>query len=358
MDYKKNILSRFGDTGIKQPLFMPDLDLWYRWHKERGTLPQGLEKCSLVEIARELNCPPWVVIIPWQLEFQGIEVSREEVDGVRIIQYHTSAGTLTEKWSLGADGDWWQSEYPVKKIEDLDAAEILINAKTYQMDRISGFEPNNLEIIDVAKLPMSAYADMLHTIIGFSEGFMLLLGAGKARLTEMLSIFETKRKQYIQDIANLPTSMILAPDNLDGQYISPKVFKDHYLESYQETAKVLHEHDKKLVVQVGGNCKHILPLFAKAGIDGVLGISGAPQSNATLEEARELGGPGITLLGGIPQDYLVETHDESFLEKSIEEAMTSARKDQRTIIGIADHVPVETEFARLKKVAALINGEV
>ena len=338
---------------------MPDIDLWYRWHTARGTLPPGLEKSSLVEIARELNCPPWVVVTPWQLEFQGIEVTREEVDQVRTIEYHTSAGTLTEKWSLGVDGDWWQSEYPVKKVEDLDAAEILINAKTYQMDsKISGFEPNNPEIIDVAKLPMSAYADMLHTVIGFSEGFMLLLGAGKERLTEMLTIFEKKRQKYIHDIASLPTSIILAPDNLDGQYISPKVFKDHFLESYQEIAKVLHDHDKKLLVHVGGNCKHILPLFAEAGIDGVLGVSGPPQSNATLAEAREIAGPGLTLWGGITQDYLVSTHDETFLEKAIEEAMTSAGPDQRTIIGIADHVPVETEFARLKKVAALINGDV
>ena len=49
---------------------------------------------------------------------------------------------------------------------------------------------------------------------------------------------------------------------------------------------------------------------------------------------------------------------ETSVQKAIEEAMTSAGPDQRTIIGIADHVPVETEFARLKKVAALINGDV
>jgi hypothetical protein len=358
MDYKKNILSRLEDTGSNQPLFMPDLNLWYRWHTERGTLPSGFENSSLVEIANQLNCPPWVVVIPWELQFQGIEVTREETDKIRTIEYHTSAGILTEKWTLGADGDWWQSEYPVKKVEDLDAAEILANAKTYEMQTdVSGFEPNNQKIIDVAKLPMSPYADLLHTFLGFSEGYMLLLGAGKDRLTEMLTVLETKRQKYIQDIAKLPTSIVLVPDNLDGQYISPKIFKDHYMESYHQMVEVLHDHDKKLLLHVGGNCKHILPLIAEAGIDGVLGISGPPQSNATLSEARALGGPDLTLWGGIPQDYLVSTHDETFLEQSIAEAIKSAESDHRTIIGIADHVPVETEFARLKKVAAQINGE-
>lgn len=357
MDYKKEIVSRLGEAGINQPIFMPDLNLWFRWHTERRTLPSGLENSSLVEIANHLNCPPWVVITPWELQFQGIEVIREEKDKVRTIEYHTSAGILTEKWALGADGDWWQSEYPVKTMEDLDAAEILLEAKTYSIKTTaSEFKPGNQEIVDVAKLPMSPYADLLHTFLGFSEGYMLLLGTGKDRLTEMLAVLETKRQAYLQDIAKLPTSIILVPDNLDGQYISPKIFKDHYMESYRKMVEIFHHHNKKTLLHVGGNCKHILPLIAEAGFDGVLGISGPPQSNATLMEARALGGPGLTLWGGIPQDYLVSTHDEVHLEQSINEAINSAKLDHRTIIGIADHVPVETEFARLEKVAKLING--
>ena len=42
-----------------------------------------------------------------------------------------------------------------------------------------------------------------------------------------------------------------------------------------------------------------LPLLAEAGVDGVEGIAGPPQSDITLAEARQLAGPGITLWGGI-----------------------------------------------------------
>jgi hypothetical protein len=44
------------------------------------------------------------------------------------------------------------------------------------------------------------------------------------------------------------------------------------------------------------------------------------------------------------------------LIESIEEAKTFAAIDNRAIIGIADHVPVEAEFSRLKEISERING--
>ena len=94
-----------------------------------------------------------------------------------------------------------------------------------------------------------------------------------------------------------------------------------------------------------------MPLLAGSGIDGLAGISGPPQSDATLSEARKATGPDITLWGGIPQDYVMPMVDLSLLIESIEAAKAFAAIDNRTIIGIADHVPVEAEFSRLKEIS-------
>jgi ribosomal protein S7 len=48
--------------------------------------------------------------------------------------------------------------------------------------------------------------------------------------------------------------------------------------------------------------------------------------------------------------------DLSLLIKSIEEAKSFAESDNRAIIGIADHVPVDVEFSRLKEIFNRING--
>jgi hypothetical protein len=356
-DPKGTLLAQFSGQAPSRSLFMPDLGPWFEWHSQRGTLPEARSGSSLVDIASSLNCPLWMVHTPWQLEHDGIDVTREESETRRVIKYHTKFGVLSEIWSLGPDGDWWQLEYPVKDEEDLDAAEEIVKAMQYRLNYSKPHESElNPCIIDVIQVPKTPYSDMLHTMLGWSDGLMLMM-AEEDRLAELLRVMEEKRNELIQNLAaDLSHSIFLAPDNLDGQFISPAVFEGHLEASYQKTCETLHQRDKYLLVHIGGVSKHLLPLLAGSGIDGLSGISGPPQSDATLSEARKATGPDITLWGGIPQDYVMPMVDLSLLIESVEGAKAFAEIDNRTIIGIADHVPVDAEFSRLKEISNRING--
>jgi hypothetical protein len=357
MNFKEILLAQFKGQTQSRPLFMPDLSLWFEWHSKRGTLPEAYRGSSLADIASALNCPAWIVHTPWQLEYDGIVVTSEESETQRVIQYHTKHGVLSEMWALGPDGDWWQKEYPVKDEDDLDAAEEIVKAMRYRLDRAKPPEAgSNPRILDVIQVPKTPYSDMLHTMLGWSDGMMLMM-AEEDRLTELLGAMEEKRNELIRDLAaEVSHSVFWAPDNLDGQFISPAAFHSHLESSYQKTCKMLHRRDKYLLVHIGGISKHLLPLLAECGIDGLAGISGPPQSDATLSAAREAAGPDMTLWGGIPQDYVMPMHDLSVLIESVEEAKAFAATDSRTIIGIADHVPVDAEFTRLKEISSRING--
>jgi hypothetical protein len=357
MDFKETLLAQFNGQTPSRPLFMPDLGPWFEWHSKRRTLPEAYRKSSLAEIASALNCPAWMVCTPWQLEYDGVDVTREKSETQRVIQYHTKSGVLSEIWSLGPDGDWWQKEYPVKDEDDLDAAKEIVKAMQYRLKSSKPPETDaNRGIIDVIQVPKTPYSDMLHTLLGWSEGLMLMM-AEEDRLVELLGIMEGKRQELIQNlVADFSPSIFLAPDNLDGQFISPAVFKNHLESSYQKTCETLHRRNKCLLVHLGGISKHLLPLLAGSGIDGLAGISGPPQSDAALSEARKATGPNITLWGGIPQDYVMPMVDTSLLIESVEAAKRFAEIDNRTIIGIADHVPVEAEFSRLKEISNRING--
>jgi hypothetical protein len=357
MELKENLLAQFNGHAPNRLLFMPDLSLWFEWHSKRGTLPEGYRESSLAEIASALNCPAWMVSAPWRLEYDGIDVTREKSETQRVIKYHTKSGVLSEMWSLGPDGDWWQQEYPVKDEDDLDAAEEIVKAMQY---RAKSFKPpeaeSNPRIIDVIQVPKTPYSDMLHTMLGWSDGLMLMM-AEEDRLTGLLGIMEEKRMELIQRLAaGFSRTIFFAPDNLDGQFISPAAFEKHLESSYQKTCETLHRCDNCLWVHIGGISKHLLTLLAGSGIDGLAGISGPPQSDATLSEARKATSPDITLWGGIPQDYVMPMVDRSLLIESVEEAKAFAEIDNRTIIGIADHVPVDAEFSRLKEISNRING--
>ena len=194
---------------------------------------------------------------------------------------------------------------------------------------------------------------MLHTLLGWGEGLMLLYEEHKIIL-QMLAILEDKRRALVDDVAALPGSIVLAPDNSDGQYISPENFHNHFAASYRQTADILHSGGKYLVIHIGGPGKRLLPLLADAGVDGVEGIAGAPQSDASIKEAREAAGPKLTLWGGIPQDFLLKTYSQEQFETAVLEAARQAMEDNRAILGVADRVPVNAEFARLKATTALI----
>jgi hypothetical protein len=356
MNFKETLLAQFKGQAPSRPLFMPDLSLWFEWHSKRGTLPEAYRESSLPDIASALNCPAWMVHTPWQLVYDGINVIGEESETRSVIKYHTRSKILSEIWSLGPDGDWWQTEYPVKDEDDLDAAEEIVKAMQYRVKSSKPTEADsNPGIIDVIQLPKTPYSDMLHTMLGWSDGLMLMMSE-EDRLNELLGVMEEKRRELIQNLAGgYSHSIFLAPDNLDGQFISPAAFEKHLQSSYQATCETLHQWDNYLLVHIGGISKHLLPLLAGAGIDGLAGISGPPQSDATISEARKTTGPDITLWGGIPQDYVMPMVDMSLLIESIEAAKAFASTDNRTIIGIADHVPVEAEFSRLKEISDRIN---
>ena len=134
MTAQENILTRLNQTGQARVPYLPDLTLWHKWHQGRGTLPEAWRGYSLAQVAEALGVSAWIVEHPWRVEHEGITVASEKVQGERIIRYETSAGTLTARWSLGPDGDWWQTEYPIKTLEDLAAAREVVAARKYVVE--------------------------------------------------------------------------------------------------------------------------------------------------------------------------------------------------------------------------------
>lgn len=382
MTTSENILMRLSQIGQTGVPYLPNLTLWHEWHQSRGALPEAWRGYSLVQVAEALDVSAWIVAHPWRVEHIGIAVVSEKVQGERIIRYETPAGTLTARWSLGPDGDWWQTEYPVKTLDDLAAAREVAAARRYVIDRgklpIATGKSANQRINEAAngewengsgggsaihnrqsaivalELPMRPYSDLLHTMLGWGEGLMLLMGEGRPILLEMVGLLEEKLAALTDQVASLPGDVLLAPDNLDGRYISPRIFRDQMAESYRRTAEMAHAHDKRLVVHAGGPVRRLLPLLAATGVDVVEGVAPPPQSDATLAEARAAAGPDLILWGGIPQDLLLPEHDEAEFAATVKDAAAQAAQDGRMIVGIADRVPVNADLARLQAMPRLI----
>jgi hypothetical protein len=354
MTLKADVLACFSGAPGARPLYLPDLTLWYDWHQGHGTLPGEWQDYSLPQVARALGVAIWLAVPPYRVETPGVEIVTTEGDGERVIRSHTSAGTLVARWMLGPDGDWWQTEYPVKRKEDLAAVLEIAKARSYILDTPAWGRWEGLVGDDgvlALEIPRRPYSDLLHEFLGWSEGLLFLREPAVQEINDAL---EAKLQPLVEQVSRLPGELVLSPDNLDGQFISPRAFQKYLAESYRRTTKVLQQSGKRLVVHIGGPIRHLLAPLAEAGVDGLEGIAGPPQSDLSLAEARQAAGPGLTLWGGIPQDFTLDTHERERLEEAVKQAVQDARGDARMILGVADRVPVNADLGRLRAIPALI----
>jgi hypothetical protein len=354
MTSKADILARFSGAADPRPLYLPDLTLWYDWHQSRGTLPRGWQKYSLARIARALNAPGWLTARPWRVETPGVKTTTTQEGNERVVRSQTPAGDLVARWTLGPEGDWWQTEYPVKTKEDLSAVLELVKARSYVLDTAELARQEAMVGDDgvlAIEIPRRPYSDVLHQFLGWSEGLLLV---SEPAVGEIITGLELKLQDLVKEVARLPGRLILSPDNLDGQFISPTVFQAYLADSYRLSADVLHEQDKRLLVHVGGPARHLLALLAAMGVDGVEGVAGPPQGDVSLAEARQLAGPDLILWGGIAQDFLLAAREDEEFRAAVRKAVQEAAGDSRAILGVADRVPVGAELSRLKAMPDLI----
>ncbi|MBN1836957.1 MAG: hypothetical protein JW820_13970 [Spirochaetales bacterium] len=364
MSMRTRIMERFGAARTpaggpttkpesagpdRSTLFLPDLSLWYRWHKERGTFPPGWEGESLPEICRRRGLPIWLPVRPWRLEYQGLTVQTSRSEDVRETRWQTSAGTLLARWTLGPDGDWWQTDYPASSADLLPGAREIVQSIVYHPDP-SVAEQARQEVredgVVALELPMRSLSDLLHSFLGWSDGLLLLWEQPDA-VQELARILEEKLQELLSALTAFPGDLYLSPDNLDGQFVSPDMFAEYLAPSYQAAATLLAH--KPLVVHAGGPLRALLPKLGGCGVAAVEGVSGPPQSDATLAEAREAAGPGLTLWGGIAQDSLLPTVEQEDFESALAAALEQARQPGM-VLGIADRVPPDALPQRLDAV--------
>jgi len=353
MSWHSEILRRFRNVPTATettPLLLLDMTLWHQWHHSRGTLPADFGP-TLPDAYRALGTAVWAPFRPWRVAYEGVDVTTEKTAEAHDIRYRVQGRTLLARWTRGPDGDWWQEEYPVKSLDDLRLAVEIAASRRYVINT-EGLDAWRASVgedgVVPLELPMQPYSDLLHTLVGWGEGLLLMRGAGKDLVNTIIAELEAKLRALVPQIAALPGDLLLAADNLDGQYISPRIFGEHLAQSYAATAASAHESGKHLVVHIGGPGRRLAPLLAEAGVDAIQGVSGPPQGDATLTEARESCGPEVVLWGGVPQDLLSMAREYEMFERSVREVVDVAAGDSRVILGVADRVPPQAELERLK----------
>jgi len=134
MTPREEILRAFQGEDTASMPYLADLTLWYHWHASRSTLPPDWQVESLTQVSQRMGSPVWAPLQVWTVELSGIGVETVETSDERTITYETAQRRLMARWVRGPDGDWWQSEYPIKDEDDLDAGLTIAESTTYTLE--------------------------------------------------------------------------------------------------------------------------------------------------------------------------------------------------------------------------------
>jgi hypothetical protein len=357
--------------------FIPDLRIWFDRNTARGTLPREVASLDLAGVCDALGVPCFNPLRPWTRSTRRVVVEETRDSSQRILRYRIGDGgaEYAARWSIGPDGDLWQTEYPVKSSGDLALVEALVDDESIAVDRavvesvIASPTPGDIVTFE---LPMRPFSRLLLEMLGFGEGYFVLMEA-EDRVT---AIIDEAEKRYAAAVASIVEAVTAAasshrerlarltsgtglagllpvvawsPDNLDGQFLTPGYFERWLEPGYAAAATAMREAGMTYTVHAGGPVGSLLPLIGRAGIGCVAGVCGPPQGDSAFPVARAKAGTDVVLWGGVAQDALLPSASESDHLAALESAVAQA--DERCIIGIADHVGEETPWERLRATA-------
>lgn len=352
--------------------FLPDLTIWYARNAARNTLPPEIAGRDLQGACSLLGVPLWQPRRAWKRTTGSIVVEETHDSAGRTVRYRLSDGgrEFVARWAIGPDGDLWQTEYPIKNTDDLLLAEVLAEQEALEPDRQAIEVVLGLAAaggVLAIELPMRPFSRLLLELLGFGDGFFILMEA-EERIAEIVARAEQSYRRAIEQIAHavnaarselgVPPRPALAlaysPDNLDASFLTPAHLEAYLFEGYATAAQLVRDAGLDLAVHVGGPVGSLIAALSRAGVGCLAGVCGPPQGDTPLPQAREKAGPDMVLWGGLAQDYLLASSDEKSFSDALERVLAEA--DEACIIGVADHVPEDASWSRICRVAERFAG--
>jgi len=209
--------------------------------------------------------------------------------------YATPVGSVSENVEIRLDlspfKSQWIKKYIIKSISDYPVVKFILENTVYHPDYHS-FREMEQELghdgIVVAHVPRSPMQKMLIELMGI-ERFSLDAHDHPKQFKELAELIEWKHDEAYKVTANSPAQLVVTGDNLSGDVVSPRFFKEYCIPFYNKHAQLLHENDKVYGVHMDGRLNCIKDLMNETEIDLIESFT-LPEGGGdlTLEEARKL----------------------------------------------------------------------
>ena len=391
--HKKRMLTTIRGGMPDRIPYAPRLDLWFAANKQRGTLPAPYRNFDHYDqVSRHQGWAIARVVLDYQgygdeaildralgiyrIPAQGffthlppdVERRVKEMGDQIHLEYVTPRGTVrttfvySEKMRSSGVTIPWISEHALKGPEDFEPLgyifENLVVEPAPDLFR-KWSDPLGEDGYAVA-YALTAGSPMHHIMKiltdstefyyhhrDFSKQMMLL--------AEKIGVFYRK---VLNVVAGGPGDIALVGANFDDTITYPPFFRDHILPWLQEASEILHTRGKLMLCHTDGENKGLMDYLYDSGMAIADSVCPAPMTKVTLADYYDRWAKRITIQGGIPSNLLLAdaTTDEDF-ENFLNYLFKVVCPGNRLILGIADTVPPDAVFDRLRRIADRLEAE-
>ncbi len=354
---REQLLAVFRNEVPHRVPWFADLSWWHTAAVELDELDQRYQKDGVVDLHRDLRCGIYLPLCSaWSLS-HGCTV-RTVREGAHLVRtFATPMGELREvQRYLPESFTWAFTECLVKSAHDLRALRYIIDSQQYEENhgevehRLTLYGNQGLPVMSVPRTPLSRmfveFAGVETTIYAHCE-----------EPEEMRIVFdcmEVSDNMAYRLTAKTPGPLVMFPDNLTSEVVSPRLFEQYSFAYYERRIKELHAAGKLCLTHIDGTLRGLLPLLARTGLDCVEGLTPFPIGDVRPGELRALTNEKIVLWGGIPGAMFRPGYKEEEFRDYVIQYITTLRENPRFVLGVGDQVPPRSDITRVSLVSELV----
>ena len=362
MTNRERILAIIDGKKPDRVPWIPRLQLWYKFHKASGTLPDRYRGWSLRDIERDLGMgTPARNANIFSTLMENVETRVHRSGNEVFTEFITPVGTVSTKHvsveKLQKAGmSSYQIEHVIKDTEDYGIVEYIIEHTkwTPAYDQYEAYDRD----IGEDGLPMASLeACPMHTLmreyLGYEKAVFEMIDHPN-EFERLLLVLTDHTREMWKIAAESPAKMILHGMHFDSMMTPPPLFEEYFKSYFQEFAELLHSNDKILVCHADADSSLLLDLIRESGFDMAETFTTAPMVKCTLSQAREAWGNDVIIRGGIPSVILCDPVSDEKFEAFMEDLFKTIAPRYSFILGVADNVMPETKFERIMRVSEMV----
>jgi uroporphyrinogen-III decarboxylase len=362
MTHRQRALSAMRGEPVDRLPFIGRMDLWYKYHANRGTLPTKYRGWSLRDIQRDLDIGvfgfgAWDISF-FRIEYRRVTVRKDPDSRDPRVEYDTPYGTLWTRQVLAeelrdTDVTGMTVEHLFKTPADYDAFQfILEDAQVVENhDAYARFRDEIGE--DGLAVPWAGWAPMHqlpHVYMGY-ETFYYELADNPEKVLRAHDALLERQREITRLATQCPADVVECGGNYDEMMTPPPFFERYIKPYYQETRRTLEAAGKFMAVHGDGEMRELLRLLMEAGVQVVEAITPKPMTSIDVAQTRALWGDRVTFWGGVPAIILTPTFTDAQFKAYLEDLDRAIGNGRHFILGFGDNVPTDALFERIVRVA-------